>query len=124
VKKKAAVSTTAPPTGTSTPIPLDRPTLVPSLSADSTPTVSAMDAQIDETVSEIGDGEESVVSNKEGVTQPPSIPPPAVPAVPAPKKKAPAKPKAKAGPRKSKLAQEIHPISETVSATSAIEDLL
>jgi len=119
VKKKVVNTVTAPPTGTSTPVVVERPPLHSVLSTESTPTVSAMDVPMEDNASEVGDGEESVVSLKEGVV--PTVP---SPAVPAPKKKAPAKPKAKAGPRKSKLAQEIHPMPESVSATSAIEDLL
>ena len=96
------------------------------VSSESTPTISGLDAGTEDAASEVGDGEESVVSAggaKEGIVIP-SLPMPPAPV--APKRKPAVKPKVKAGPRKSKLAQEIHPTppAEEVSATDAIEDIM
>jgi hypothetical protein len=106
--------------------PAERPPLMSMISSESTPTISGLDAATEDATSEIGDGEESVASaggSKEGIAIP-SLPMPSAPA--APKRKPAAKPKIKAGPRKSKLAQEIHPtpLEEEGTATDAIEDIM
>lgn len=77
----------------------------------------------DDGASEIGDGEESVMSfkDKDDAASSRATPPPVV--VPA-KRKVVKGPKAKAGPRKSKLAQEIKAVSEVGSASDAIEDIM